>query len=351
MFQQIDSSLVNLSIHHVGNRAQQGPLVLSANPVSLRDEHVATLLRQYFLGPFSKIQEISRFYHHSDDLRFNEVFQYTQDLFEEKLPFHEYSIAIAKHLYESSNHPNIKEGELYVVEWDQVAFEGQFHRAIGLFKSENKEAFLKVYPHQDNFQVDYETEAINIHKLDKGCLILELEPGMGYTVLALDQTNRQQEAVYWKDDFLGIKARNDAFQQTGNYLKVYKEFVQEKLDEVFEIEKADKMDLMNRSMDYFKKNEVFRQEKFEEEVLGDPKTISMFRDFQSHQGEAFEDGVDKEFQISAPAVRKMQATYKSVLKLDKNFHIYIHGKREYIEKGFDPEKGLSFYKIYFESEL
>ena len=42
--------------------------------------------------------------------------------------------------------------------------------------------------------------------------------------------------------------------------------------------------------------------------------------------------------------------FKSVLKLDKNFHVYVHGKKNYIEKGYDPDKGLNFYKLYFEVE-
>ena len=38
------------------------------------------------------------------------------------------------------------------------------------------------------------------------------------------------------------------------------------------------------------------------------------------------------------------------LKLDKNFHIYIHGNRELIEKGYDEARGEHFYKIYFKEE-
>ena len=41
------------------------------------------------------------------------------------------------------------------------------------------------------------------------------------------------------------------------------------------------------------------------------------------------------FEISAQAVKRQARIFKSVLKLDKNFHIYIHGNRELIEKGFD----------------
>ena len=40
-----------------------------------------------------------------------------------------------------------------------------------------------------------------------------------------------------------------------------------------------------------------------------------------------------------------------MLKLDKNFHVYVHGKRDYIEKGFDSQKGMNFYKLFYENEL
>lgn len=39
---------------------------------------------------------------------------------------------------------------------------------------------------------------------------------------------------------------------------------------------------------------------------------------------------------------------KSIIKLDNNFHIYVHGKREMIEKG-ENEKG-KYYRLYFEKE-
>ena len=39
-----------------------------------------------------------------------------------------------------------------------------------------------------------------------------------------------------------------------------------------------------------------------------------------------------------------------ILKLDKNFHIYIHGNKDLIEKGFDDNKSLNYYKVYFREE-
>ncbi|MBK9193468.1 MAG: hypothetical protein IPO17_00460 [Flavobacteriales bacterium] len=55
------------------------------------------------------------------------------------------------------------------------------------------------------------------------------------------------------------------------------------------------------------------------------------------------------FEISAHAVKRQARIFKSVLKLDKNFHIYIHGDRNRIEQGVD-EQGRKFYKIYYDKE-
>jgi len=31
--------------------------------------------------------------------------------------------------------------------------------------------------------------------------------------------------------------------------------------------------------------------------------------------------------------------------------VYVHGKRDFIEKGYDDNRGLNYYKLYFENEL
>ncbi len=350
MLSYFEASLAKLSIHRVGNKQLNEGLVLSDHPVSLTDELLPKLLMQYFLSPFEKVNEVYRFYHPNGELSLNELYYFSKSLFEEEADFHELSKQISKHLYDASNHPKIKPGELYVVFFENVQLEGEQHEAIGIFKSETKETYLKVYPEKDAFKVDYEEEAINIHKLDKGCLILHTEASEGYKVLAVDQTNRQQEAVYWKDDFLQVRIRNDEFNQTSNYLDVYKHFVTEKLDEAFVMEKADKIDLLNRSLNYFKENEVFEQEQFNEVVLGNPAAVSLFKDYKEAFETEFDSPLGDSFEISGQAVKKKAASYKSILKLDKNFHVYVHGKREWLEKGFDAEKGLNYYKLFFEQE-
>lgn len=350
MFFHQDATFEQLSIHRVGNKSQDEFYVLSDDPIDLsQDEVLPELLMQYFMRPFAKANEVYRFYHPNDDLQLNEVYYFIKQFFDNKIGFHDMSQQVAKHLYEVSEHPKIKSGELYVVALNNVQMEGEEHQAIGLFKSENKEAYLKVYLESGGFGLDYEQEAININKLDKGVVIINCEEEEGYKVLVVDQTN-QSEAVYWKDDFLKIRTRNDNFQQTGNLMKVYKNFVAEKLDDVFELETADKIDLLNRSMDYFKTKETFDQEEFDEEVLGNPQAVSLFKEYQQSFEEEFDSPFQSNFEIATSAVKKMASSYKSVVKLDKNFHIYIHGKRDLVETGYDEERGMNYYKLYFENE-
>ena len=57
-----------------------------------------------------------------------------------------------------------------------------------------------------------------------------------------------------------------------------------------------------------------------------------------------------EFDISNKAVKNQARVFKSILKLDKNFHIYIHGNKELIEKGTESD-GRKYYKIYYDQEV
>jgi hypothetical protein len=76
---------------------------------------------------------------------------------------------------------------------------------------------------------------------------------------------------------------------------------------------------------------------------------SSFRKYGEREMAAGEVDLEERFDISSSAVKQQARVFKSVLKLDKNFHIYIHGDRNLIEKGRE-EDGRKFYKIYFDQE-
>ncbi|WP_295771118.1 nucleoid-associated protein [uncultured Mucilaginibacter sp.] len=350
MVTSFEASLQTISVHHVGNPLQDERYALSDAPIELKDEIIPRLLMQYFLSPFEKTNEVYHLMHPGDDLHLNEIHYYCTDIFEDKKRFHELSQQIAKHLYSTSGHPKIKAGEVYIGYFTNVQLEGELLDAIGIFKSENKETFLKVYPQEGGFGLDYEENAININKLDKGCLIFNVQKEDGYKVVAIDQTNRSNDAVYWKDDFLKLKVRNDNFNQTNNTLSIYKNFVTQKLDDEFEMSKADKIDLLNRSMKYFKEKDTFEMDEFAGEVLGNDQAIESFKNYKNQYEEEYDTRIPDSFEISDNAVKKQARVYKSVLKLDRNFHIYIHGDKDLIEKGFDDAKAMNYYKVYFKEE-
>jgi hypothetical protein len=85
-------------------------------------------------------------------------------------------------------------------------------------------------------------------------------------------------------------------------------------------------------------------------VFQDKEVIKSFRKFDELYQEDNEVEFPQNFEISATAVKKQARIFKSVLKLDKNFHIYIHGNKELIEQGVEKD-GRKFYKIYYKEEI
>lgn len=349
MVSYLEASIEQLSVHRIGNKSQNELYSLSDQPLHIDDNILSKLLLEYFLTPFGKENEVYRFMHSSGDLNLNELFHFSSSMFSDPDNFHELTGQISKHLYDISNHPKIKSGELYIATFKDLQLEGELTDAIGIFKSETKEAYLKVNPAKGGFDLSYEENGINIQKLDKGCLIFNIEKEEGYKIMVIDQTNRN-DAAYWKDEFLNLKIRNDNYTKTNTTLNVCKNFITNKIDNDFEISKADKIDLLNRSMKYFKEKDSYNMDEFSEEVIGNQKAIESFKNFTREYNNEFEAGLEQSFDISNAAVKKQSRVFKSILKLDKNFHIYIHGNKEFIEKGFDEDKSMNYYKVYFKEE-
>ena len=340
-------SLEKVIVHKVGNPTRAEELKLSVNPLTLNDDIVNGLLTKYFLGSFNE----NEYYHfsHLSDLKMNEVFNYVSTIFEDTTQFVQQSFLLARFLYSKSTHSKVKEGELYVALFNKVPFENEYIQAIGLFKSENKETFLKVFPHGQSLEVMHE-EGINIHKMDKGCLIFRTNTVDGYKVCVIDNTNKQQDARFWVDDFLQVQPYNDSYHNTDKYLSLCKTFITNEYADKFDITKSDQIDLLNRSMDYFKTNEQFRLDDFTSEVIHHPEVVDSFMKFKDNYESANKYEIEDEFDINLSALKKQAKVFKTVLKLDKNFHIYIHGRRDLIEKGIDENTGKKYYKIFYEEE-
>lgn len=345
MIDHSNCKITHVSAHRVGNKINGETLHTSAEPADISDSRLRDTLVKYFVGHFHT-PELFGFTFSNGDFKQNPVYNYARSVFASKDLFHEHSVNMAKHLFETSQHPNIKSGDFYMAYFKDLQTADGVSDAIGLFKAENKDTFLRL---SDDHELSCE-DGINTNKLDKGCLILDTEAEDGFQVYIVDKANKSSEAQFWKEHFLNLKPKADNFHFTNNFLSLTKQFVTKELTENFEVSKADQADLLNKSVTYFKENEHFDEKTFAAEVFQDPGVISSFQQFKTDYQEKREIELADGFEISAPAVKKQSRVFKSVLKLDKNFHVYIHGDRNLIEQGFDPVSGKKFYKIFFDEE-
>lgn len=341
--------LTELNIHYAGNKHKDEGLKLSDRNAlhEIGDGDEITLLK-YFLKPFTT-EELYAFTHTSH-IEMNEVYSFARSIFEDNARFKDLSKDICRHLYDCSDHPKIKAGEVYVALFKDCNINNQTVDALGIFKSENKDKFINVEFNKTGLSKISFMEGIDPKHLDKGCLIFNSLEEEGFEVAIIDNTNRGGEAQYWRDDFLCVKPRQNEYYNTSNFLKMCKEFVVTELPKQFEVAKPDQIGLLNRSVEFFKKNETMDTASFTEEVFEEPALINSFEGFVQQYQRENDFSFTEDFEISTSAVKKQSRVFKSVLKLDKNFHIYIHGDRNLIERGVDELTGKKFYKIYFEEE-
>lgn len=344
--QSEEAQLSQLVIHFCGNASQDEALQLSKKETKPATE-VRELLKIYFLQAFRN----PIYYQFDTSIQGgNPTFDIVQEIFAKKEKFLSESKRLAELLYNCSAHPKIKSGEFYLVRFEQLICEGESVDAIGIFKSENREKYLKIYKEEESYHAGTE-EGINIYKLDKGCLVLNTEQEQGYRVCLLDSPGKSEEARYWKDHFLGLKPRSDNYFKTKNVMELTRDFCKQVLVEENNVSPVDRMQVMNDSARYFAEQPSFNMSEFEKEVFQEPAVIEAFHDYKrNYEPLKMMSAPLDEFDISAEAVKGGKKFFKHVLKLDKNFHLYIHGNADMIERGYDEQRGMKYYKLYYNNE-
>lgn len=339
-----------IAVHYVGNKLNGGKIVLSENSLSNIDINLQQVLKEVLVQPFAKKEDFFHFVH-SSDLNLNEVYNYSQSIFESHKKFSGATKKIVKHLYQAINHPRINPGEVIIALFENIYVDNNQTNAIGIFKSETKNSLIKIINRNDNFTFKVES-GISHGNIEKGCLILDLDIDGGYYVLVSDLgKSKTEETIYWNDTFLQVSPRADEFFNTKNYLKLCSEFITERLTDDFTVTKIDQINYLDKSLKYFKERDNFELNDFVKNVFDDRKRENLFLSYKEERlsEESFFVSTDT-FSISPSAVKKQERVFKSVLKLDKNFHVYIHGDKSLIEKGYDAKVGKSYYKIYFDEE-
>ena len=342
-----NSKLKILSTHFIGNKYKDEKPFFSKKQVDISNPILNETLLNFLTSSFRNSEEYYNF-HHESDLTLNSVYHYVGKIFSAKRDFHNHSINIAKQFYEAINSPNIKSGEIHIVYFDDILINDILTDAVGIYKTSAEASYLKFNKNSENYFIDLE-KGISTDKFDKGCIIFNVNKQAGYQICVIDNTNKNDEALYWNNIFLKIHPIGDNYFFTKKILSITKEFVVNQYPNDFEVSKSDQIDILNRSMQYFKSHDIFNKKDFEKEVLIENEIIKSFRKYDKINQEGNESLISENFEISKSAFKKQTKNFKSILKLDKNFHIYIHGNSELIEQGIDKD-GRKFYKIYYEEE-
>jgi hypothetical protein len=222
----------------------------STEEFDLSNEEESDLIKSIFLKPFQSTGATWEFRTEGADS--NTLYTLAKELHNDG-NFVIGSVNIGKHLKNVSSHPNIKDGDLFVIKFADVLYNGNLCEGLGIYKVENKEVFVENSFSGTKAELKFR-RGISGRKLDKGCLILFTpEP---YTVFTIDNVHVDTE--YWKNDFLKVKLKQDPINNTNKLLTLTKSFITESLPEQFEIEKADQIDLLNRSVNYFKNRKSLR---------------------------------------------------------------------------------------------
>lgn len=307
------------------------------------DESTGKILEKYLLGQVTT-DGYYEFWHESD-IALNELYSYAKRCFADNEEFVAVSQQIAKHLYSCSTHPKIKDGELCVVLFRNVIVDGVTCEALGIFKSENKDTFLKMVSKGDRTEIYSET-GININKIDKAAIIFNTSAESGYWVTVIDRTNKATEAKYWTDDFLKVRPCSNSYNQTESLLAMTRTFVSH-LPEGGS--KKDKALMVHRSMEAVKAP-VVRVEDYARDVFKDEEMARQFEEYTRKKADDEGVALDDEIKISQQAVKKKTTTKLTTIKLDDNFDIRVHGGEQLVEQGYDEERGMKYYKLYYREE-
>jgi hypothetical protein len=349
MINLFNTQIETLSIHRVGNKSRNEALFLSENPFRTQDE-LTPLLKEFFLKSFREKEENYYQFAHAVDLEYNDMFNFATEIFTNPNQLHEVSKKITKHLFEQSNHPHIKNGEVYVAYLTNLNIDNQIVDAVGVFKSEVVSDFLQFEEKGSLLEMQLQ-QGISLNKLDKGCLIFNYKKEEGYKILTVD--SNRYDARYWLEHFLSVDAFHDENFITKKYLKFCQDFAK---DVIFPAEdKKEEVMFMNRSMNYFAKNDAFEETNFLNEVIDNPDLIPEFKNYKVDRGEKYSIEDVTQFPIANAAVTDARKKIKSVINLDTNIQIKLdfinpESADKFVEKGWDEEKQMYYYLVYFNKE-
>ena len=348
MIKRQKASISKCIIHKIGNKFNDAKNVFSEKPITF-DEDSYHMMLPFLLKPFANLTESYRFNHHAD-ISLNEINSYTTQVFNDGSNFVEVSKNIVNHLYEQSNSAQIKTGDVIIVLFDDIVYKDVVTQALGIFKIENKIKFFQTFLEDNSYDV-FVQKGISTKKVDKGCLIIDSPDSDGAVVLSVDNNN--YDAQYWINHFLNIKYADDDNRHTQVYIEMCKDFSEEIIKQEFGNQEQNQF--LAKTIDFFKENETVNVHDFKDTIFEEEDHKELFDTYKKQFEEVNQVLVRNQFLISDAVVKKQKKKIKTDIQLDTNIQIKLDidapdAAEEYLERGYDEERKMKYYKVFFNEE-
>ncbi|MBR2810923.1 MAG: nucleoid-associated protein [Solobacterium sp.] len=333
-----NARIEKIAVHTVGSNEDEASKVLSLQEVSIGDTETEERLKEFFFSAFAFDQEFV--FEDDTDVNLNEVYSCACEIFMDHEKLFARSVDLANHLYDVSG-AGVRTGEFYTVLFRDIMVGNDRTDGIGLFKSESKDLYLEVT--DDRL---FSHSGTRLRKTEKGCLMLDLGRKYPHQVYVCDSS--QSANSYWKKDFLSVVPAKDEYNDTVGVLTALRDFTKKNND----MNKTGRISFLNDSLQYFEENDTYDFNNYLQEVMPDENVGASLKKYieEKDLGEAFE----HPFAISDSAVNNQKKKVRKSIKLDDDIEIRISADadrvHDLIRQGYDPEKQMNYYMIYFSNE-
>ena len=346
MINLFNTEIDQLYIHQMGNKCRKEELFLSNEPYEISDE-IRPILKEFFLKTFRN-KELN-FFNFAEDAELESILCLYG--FEGKeLKTEHIHQNIARHLYDQGNHPHIKSGEVYICDLKNIQTnEGAFN-GIGIFKSELKYDFLEFNRKESRLDLILK-QGVSLDKLDKGAIIINDEKSKtGFRVLYID--SNKYDSKYWAGNFLDLVEEEDAAFHTKKYLSFCEAFAKDVVHPA--TDKQTVVQFLNDSLGYFASRDEFKEEEFKTATIMDDEIMGEFDNYKIEKGPRYSIEDLSDFEISNETVSECRKKIKGEITLDNEIVIKIpkgtKAASDYLEKGWDEERQMYYYLVYFNDE-
>lgn len=329
------------TIQQAGNKTNGEGIVFATvlNDITESSDFIKSLVRNTF-----KFEDLKHF-DFVESLSLNPVYTFVSKIFEDRECFVKQTNNLVRHLYDQSLHPNIKNGEFYVLYIAGCIVDGAKTDAVLMLKSEKKDTFLTVCNNGEKISIKPNI-GLNIKHIDKGCIVFNMAKKDGYVVATVDNINNGKDAHYWTDSFLHVVNCNDDYHSTIQMANMCGDFIRQMQKE--NPEQCVKLAKAARSTTQLLQTESSISIAQMVDLLSYSDEVKQkFEKYKADYEQTY-GALPDTFQMQANVANRKAISRMNILKLGNDFEIKLLNPQAEIEAGYDTERGLKYYKLYFE---